>query len=217
MKALSQTQPITLVSAREQPVVLSLTTLTIMSTSTLSLSNSAWKLNIIMPTSLVLNIVTIATLRKTAFSDTLLSLAPVDTHKIPYLCLFVVVQIWMFTRLVIPFSLSNRATKSVYYENKTPRLQNTVDYLGDILYKLQCAHENTLEAIVMATVAVVTASNLGLDQVVFAKLSIFNLLARMAYPFLSVLGPDMIRSAVFAFGFFSSMWIVMYSLFPELL
>lgn len=70
----------------------------------------------------------------------------------------------------------------------------------------------------MATVAVIAASNLGLDVAIFAKLSMFNLLlARAVYPALYVFAPDMIRSLVFTFGFFSSLMIITYSLFPKVI
>jgi uncharacterized MAPEG superfamily protein len=54
----------------------------------------------------------------------------------------------------------------------------------------------------VATVAVIAASNLVLDVTIFAKLNMFNLLARAGYPALYVFSPDMIRSVVFTFGFF---------------
>lgn len=71
----------------------------------------------------------------------------------------------------------------------------------------------------MATVAVIAASNLGLDVAIFAKLSMFNLLLARAgvYPALYVFAPDMIRSLVFTFGFFSSLMIITYSLFPKVI
>lgn len=169
-----------------------------------------------MPSQSLANIVLISVLHKLAISDTLLSLAPVDVKKIPYLNLFITTQIWIFLRLAIPFSLANASSKS-NYDNKTPRKTNTPEHLGDLLYKLQCAHENTLEAIVIATVATVTAANLGLDPIVFAKLSTFALMARLVYPYFYVWGPDMIRSIVFSFGFFSSVMAIVYSLFPQLI
>lgn len=186
-----------------------------MSTSTLSFSNSAWKLNIILPLQVAVNVAMISTLRKSAFSNTLLSLAPVDIEKVPYFCLLSLIQIWALTKNVLVLGLANSCKRG--YENKTPRRMNTVEYMGDYFYKLECAHENTLEAIVVSTVATVTAANLNLDPTLFAKLCMFNLLARIAYPFFYVFGPDMIRSIVFTFGLFSSVWVIIYSLFPELI
>jgi len=181
----------------------------------LSFSHSARKLNLILPLQIPVNVAIIATLRKSALSDALLSLAPVSIDKIPYLCLFVLLQIWLLTRIAIVFGLAN--TTKHGYDNKTPRRTKTVEHMGELFFKLQCAHENTLEAIVVATAAAVVASNLGLDPIIFAKLSIFNLLARVVYPFLYAFGPDMIRTIIFTFGFFSSLGIIAYSLFPELI
>lgn len=183
--------------------------------SVLSFSNSTWKLNVIFPLQFAVNVAIIDMLRKSAFSGALLTLAPVSLEKTPYFCLFVLIQIWALTKILVALGLANSSKRN--YENKAPRRMNTVEYMGDSLYKLQCAHENTLEAIVMATVAVITATNLDLEPTVVSKLSMFNLLARIAYPFLYVNGPDMIRSIVFSFGLFSSVWIVIYRLFPDLI
>ena len=183
--------------------------------SVLSISHSAKKVNAFVPFQVITSICTIAALLQSSFSDTLLSILPVTTDKVPYFCLFILLFLWIFTRIAVILGLAN--TRKPGYDNKTPRRTNTVEYLGNDLYKLQCAHDNTLEAIVVATVASVVASNLDLDSVVFAKLSIFNLVARIVYPYLYVYGPDMVRSIVFAFGFFSSLGIITCSLFPQLI
>lgn len=182
--------------------------------SVLSISHSAKKVNAFVPLQVITNVFIITSLLQSSLSDALLSLVPVTIDKVPYFCLFLLLLLWMFTRIAVVLGTAN--TRKPGYDNETPRRTNTVEYLGDELYTLQCAHDNTLEAIVVATVASVVASNLDLDPTVFAKLSIFNLLARIAYPYLYVYGPDMVRSFVFSYGFFSSLGIIVYGLFPQL-
>lgn len=121
----------------------------------------------------------------------------------------------MTLRIIVFLGLANNDKSA--YDSETPRKSNTVEHLGEALFKLQCAHDNTIETVVVATVAVIAASNLGLDVAIFAKLSMFNLLARAVYPALYVFAPDMIRSLVFTFGFFSSLMIITYSLFPKVI
>jgi hypothetical protein len=100
--------------------------------SVLSLSNSAWKLNAVLPIQVSINIALItALLRKTAFSDSLLSPAPVPTGTIPYLCLFLLV---MTLRIIVALGLANNDKST--YDNETPRKSNIAEHLGEALFKL---------------------------------------------------------------------------------
>ena len=180
--------------------------------SLLSVSHSPWKFNIIFPIQVSMNVAIIATLCKSDFSDTLLSLAPVPVNKVPYLALFALIQIWILTKIVVALGVANFRKHG--FDNTTPHQMNTAEYMGDSLYKLQSTHENTLEAIVVAMAAAVVASNTNLDTTIVAK---FNFLARVTYPLLYVLGPNMVHSIVFTFGLFSSVLTIIYRLFPELI
>jgi uncharacterized MAPEG superfamily protein len=185
-------------------------------TSLLSLANSPWKLNIFLPAQLACTLAAVAALVKTKFSDILLSLAPVELEKVPYFCLLGLIAIWATVKIVVAFGVANSPHCKHAYRNDQPRTMNNIEYMGKVLYRLQCAHENTLEALAVATAVAVIGSNTDIEATIFAKLSMFTLVARVIYPFIYALGPDLIRSVVFSFGLCSSLWIAVYGLFPKL-
>jgi len=93
---------------------------------------------------------------------------------------------------------------------------NNPEYMGEALYRLHCAHENSLEAIVLATAAVVVGSHsANLDATVFAKLGMLHLASRIVYPFMYVFGPDMLRTFTFSIGGFAAIWIMVHGLFTS--
>lgn len=185
-------------------------------TSLLSITNSPWKFNIIAPATFACNLAAVAAFVKTKFSDTVLSFAPAELEKVPYFCLLGLIAIWVTIKLVVGFGVANSPHCKNAYRNDQPRTMNNIEYMGKVLYRLQCAHENTLEALAVATAVAVIGSNTDIEAAIFAKLSIFTLVASIIYPFFYALGPDLIHSVVFSFGFSSSLWIAVYGLFPEL-
>jgi hypothetical protein len=49
----------------------------------------------------------------------------------------------MTLRIIVVLGLANNDKSA--YDSETPRKSNTVEHLGEALFKLQCAHDKTME------------------------------------------------------------------------
>ena len=89
------------------------------------------------------------------------------------------------------------------YENMMPRNDHRPDRLKDFptLFRFKSAHNNTMEACAMLAPVFFAAQTLKLDQIVFAKLSVFFLLCRVLYFFAYVLNSDALRTTIWVSGF----------------
>lgn len=104
------------------------------------------------------------------------------------------------------------------YDNVNPRMMKSAGgALGKypVLFRLQSAHQNTVELAAMAAPSFWVASTLGLPSLLFAKLASLALLARLLYFPAYALGIDYLRTTLFAISFFAITLIGFAPLFPE--
>ena len=140
---------------------------------------------------------------------------PIATEKIPYVVAAALGPIIFISGLVPIMGLAVVAPDG--YDNVNPRMMKSAEGMKayPVLHRLQSAHQNTVECAAMAAPAFWVASTLGLESLLFAKLSALLLLARLAYFPFYAMGLDALRTTIFAVGFFATTLIGFAPIFPE--
>ena len=104
------------------------------------------------------------------------------------------------------------------YDNSNPRGTKSRENLKNYptIHRMQNAHDNTLEFLALMAPCLWSASTLGLDELLFAKLSALVLIARVAYLPLYWLDSNALRTTAFTIALFANLAIGFAPIFPEL-
>lgn len=141
---------------------------------------------------------------------------PFAVDKIPFIVAAAFPPLIFISGIVPAMGLA--ALETGGYDNQHPRMMRSAT--GAIqkyptLFRMQSAHQNTIECAAMMTPAFWVASTLGLDNLLFAKLASLVLLARVAYFPAYGIGLDALRTCLFALAFFSITAIAFAPIFPN--
>ena len=149
-----------------------------------------------------------------AMALTLLADKGVPVASVPAFCA-ACMPMWAFL-VNVPVIMGLAASKDGF-ENTMPRNAHSPDKLTayPTLFRFKSAHYNTVEALAMMAPCFWVAQTLKLDEVVFAKLSMLFLTARILYVFCYVLNSDALRTTVFMVSFFCLNAIAFGALFPS--
>mmetsp|Transcript_74059 Transcript_74059/g.123691 ORF Transcript_74059/g.123691 Transcript_74059/m.123691 type:complete len:202 (+) Transcript_74059:40-645(+) len=181
-----------------------------------SLSGGFIKLNVVFPP-LIAGIAYIIQMYCTSPQvEAFLKGLPVPVEKVPYVVAAAFPPLIFITGIVPAMILA--AVSPDGYDNKSPRKTKAPEYLAErypVTFWLQCAHNNTIECATMAAPAFWVASTLGLNSLLFAKLSSLLAIARLAYIPAYGLGVDALRTTFFALGFFVITLIGFAPIFPD--
>jgi len=181
-----------------------------------SLSGGFMKLNLFFPPILALTWYLVKLWVTAPAVGAALESLPFPVAKVPYVVAAAMAPLIFFSGVVPIMGLA--AVVPGGYDNVNPRLMKAAGgALGQhpVLFRLQSAHLNTAEMAAMAAPAFWVASTLGLESLLFAKLSSLLLLARLLYfPFYAA-GLDAVRTFLFAVGFFAISLIGFAPIFPE--
>jgi len=141
----------------------------------------------------------------------------VATDALPSLVILLTVVVWVSLKLLVMAGLAFFRTGG--YDNNHPK-EMTSSMATDVsqkwLYRLECAHNNTMEALVYFGCANVVASRLNLNQLLWAEWSFIFLAARLAYPVAYAADIDILRTYLFGIGLWSSCLMMLFSIFPAL-
>mmetsp|Transcript_23446 Transcript_23446/g.77858 ORF Transcript_23446/g.77858 Transcript_23446/m.77858 type:complete len:201 (-) Transcript_23446:258-860(-) len=149
-------------------------------------------------------------------SDSVLDALPVPVPKVPALVAFLLVALAAGSGLVAIVAIN---LLGGHYDNHTPRVLKGPALSEELpaVYRLQCAHNNSIECLAYVTPAFWMASAHELPPPLCAKLSLFLLAARVAYIAAYVVNEDFLRTAFFVCGIASIVELCVGSLFPETL
>ncbi|EOD17938.1 hypothetical protein EMIHUDRAFT_432224 [Emiliania huxleyi CCMP1516] len=113
-------------------------------------------------------------------SDSVLDALPVPVAKVPALVAFLLVALAAGSGLVAIVAIN---LLGGHYDNHTPRVLKGPALSEELpaVYRLQCAHNNSIECLAYVTPAFWMASAHELPPPLCAKLSLFLLAARVAY------------------------------------
>ena len=149
------------------------------------------------------------------FSDPMLSLFPVPVERVPYLVIIALVVIALGLALLVIAALSFVVPTG--YNNSTPRLMKSAEQLDQypFLFRLQSAHNNSLEFLAMLLPSFWAASELAMPPRLFAKLSVLALLARLLYVLAYALNEDLLRTWSFFVAISALLDVGFGAVFPE--
>ena len=134
----------------------------------------------IFPLIIVLSGRTIVYFVKHPISNQLIDVMPVPVEKVPALCIVFMFLMTSMSGLAVILILNLIAGG---YDNGHPRVVKG-PALADtypVLFRLQSAHNNSFEALSMATACFWVASTHLLDPTLFAKLALYALASRVLY------------------------------------
>jgi len=179
----------------------------------LSMSGGFLKLNASLPPILAVSAVAIKYYVTSPMSDTVLAFLGVPAAKVPALVGVSISLLAFFVQFPVIMGLA--ATKG--YDNSMPRVFKASDSLKEypVMFRLQSAHNNTLEFLAMMAPCFWSASTIGLDQLLFAKLSSLILLCRVIYAVAYALDSNLIRTTIFMVGFNAMACIGLAPIFPD--
>ena len=153
---------------------------------------------------------------KSPYSDQAIEMMPVSVDKIPGL---VIVGMIVLANASGIFAIFGIMIFQGRYANDLPRKMKGPELADSspTLFRLQSAHNNTLEALSYVTAAFWVAFTYWLEPVLFAKLALYILACRILYVVFYVLDEDFLRSSAFVFAFTAIVDIAAGPLFPEAL
>lgn len=153
---------------------------------------------------------------KSPVSDELIKAMPVPVSKVPSLVIVAMVVLAAASGVFVIIGLN---LLSGGYDNSKPRkLKGPA--LADsypTLFRLQSAHNNTFESIIMVTACFWAAAQESLDPLLFAKLALFTLVSRVLYILAYVLDEDFLRTGFFVCAITGITDIGIGAVFPEAL
>ena len=181
-----------------------------------SLSGGFVKLNALFPPIIAVAAASLRWFVASSASEMVLAALPVPVEKVPFLVAASLPALIFISGLLPIMGLA--AAKPDGYDNRHPRLMKTAESLMPkypLNFRLQSAHNNTIEMVAMAAPAFFVAHALGLNQLLFAKLSVLLLLVRLVYIPLYALDSDAARTTAFVMGAFSIFSIGFGAIFPS--
>ena len=150
---------------------------------------------------------------RTTASETLLQLIfPTTVAHVPMFSIMYVLTTWLVTILFYFMGVASNCTTG--FDNKSPRDKAKDKSLG-WMYRMHCAHDNTLECLVWMTATIFVADKLELDETLVAKWCTLIVVSRTFYPIFYVLDIDALRTTSFAVGFFSAFVMGWVAVFPD--
>ena len=151
-----------------------------------------------------------------ALADQMVAALPVPADKTPYFVTVVLVFVALFTGLGAIGLLSLVAPTG--YDNNAPRLMKSPAELSrryPAIFRLQSAHQNSLEWIAMMAPCFWAASSLDVPQQALAKLSVFILAMRVLYVLFYLLNEDLLRTSCFLFAVTGLIDVGLGGLYPD--
>lgn len=123
----------------------------------------------------------------------------------PLICLAVMLLIVIATKIPVAIAQNKQGAKG--YDNRSPRQQQA--QLTGWGARALAAHQNTFEAAIIFTPAVLIATVAGTPDTasMAATLAVVHTAARIAYPMFYIANIHLARSAVWGIGFFSALWL----------
>jgi len=184
--------------------------------ASLSLSGGFIKLNLAFPPIIAGMLYLLQSYCTSPEVEAMLKSLPFPVDKVPYVVAASFAPL-IFVSGVLPIMLL-AAFEENGYDNVSPRKAKTTEYLAanyPRTFWLQCAHFNTIECCAMAAPAFWVAGSLGLDRLLFAKLSSLLAICRLAYFPAYAFGLDILRTPIFALGFSAIVAIGFAPIFPD--
>lgn len=124
----------------------------------------------------------------------------------PFYCLFGMLLLAILTKA--PVAVAMARVGRGRYDNRDPRTQQS--QLTGWGKRALSAHQNTFEAIILFTPAVLISHFAPVAaQQTAAILALVHLGARIAYPVLYIADVHILRSLVWGVGFFSALWMAL--------
>lgn len=175
------------------------------------------KLNLSFPPVLGGAAFVLKTFLNSPFADAAVAAMPVEVDKVPFFVI-VVLPIFAWVIAVLAIIVISASSKDGY-SNSDPRSQKgeSLKEVSSVAWRMHCAHNNGLEFVVMAAPCFFTAITLGLESVLFAKLSVTTLICRVLYTFFYIAGLDPLRTFIFIVACFATFAIGLAPLFPDLI
>lgn len=135
---------------------------------------------------------------RSSFSDWLIELLPVPTAQAPFFVAVFLTGVALATGLAAIGLLGIFAPDG--YDNSYPRQMKSPSVMAGtfpVAFRVQSAHNNSLEWLGYMMPCFWAAHELGMEQRIFAKLSVFVLLCRIAYVIMYVVNEDFLRTSCF--------------------
>ncbi|GMH80021.1 hypothetical protein TrST_g2825 [Triparma strigata] len=153
---------------------------------------------------------------KSAISNQLITMLPVPVEKVPALVIIAMVILSVATGIFVIIFVNIFAGG---YDNSLPRKVKG-PALADsypALFRLQSAHNNTIECLAMVTACFWAATTHSLDAQLFAKLALSVLASRLLYVVVYVLDEDFLRTSCYILAIAGMTDIAIGAVFPETL
>lgn len=150
---------------------------------------------------------------KSAISDQIVTALPVPVEKVPALVVISMVVLVVATGLLVIVGINLLAGG---YDNSQPRKMKG-PALADsypTLFRLQSAHNNTIECLAMTTACFWAATTHPLAPLIFAKLALVILASRLLYVAAYVLDEDFLRTGCFILAITGMTDIAIGAVFP---
>eukprot|EP00310_Coccolithus_braarudii_P013537 CAMPEP_0183334900 /NCGR_PEP_ID=MMETSP0164_2-20130417/3364_1 /TAXON_ID=221442 /ORGANISM="Coccolithus pelagicus ssp braarudi, Strain PLY182g" /LENGTH=199 /DNA_ID=CAMNT_0025504141 /DNA_START=12 /DNA_END=611 /DNA_ORIENTATION=- len=154
---------------------------------------------------------------KSPISDQLIEvLVPIPVEKVPALAIVSLVILAAVSGVVVVVCLN---LISGGYDNSQPRKMKGPAMADShpAIFRLQSAHNNTLECLAMATACFWAATTHVLEPVLFAKLALFVLASRTLYIGAYVIDEDFLRTVFFICAITAITDIGLGAIFPDIL
>ena len=153
---------------------------------------------------------------KSAISDQLVTALPVPVEKVPALVVIAMVVLAVATGLLVILGLNLFAGG---YDNSQPRKMKGPALADSYpsLFRLQSAHNNTIECLAMIAACFWAATTHSLDALLFAKLALVILASRLLYVVVYVLDEDFLRTGCFILAITGMTDIAIGAVFPSTL
>lgn len=125
--------------------------------------------------------------------------------SVPFTCLAILIVLVIATKL--PVAVAMKKQGKGRYDNRTPRSQQAA--LTGWGARALGAHQNTFEALIIFTPAVLIATVAGGEAATetAATLAMVHIGARILYPVLYIADVHVVRSLVWGVGFISAVWM----------
>eukprot|EP00308_Calcidiscus_leptoporus_P018301 CAMPEP_0119379976 /NCGR_PEP_ID=MMETSP1334-20130426/54966_1 /TAXON_ID=127549 /ORGANISM="Calcidiscus leptoporus, Strain RCC1130" /LENGTH=192 /DNA_ID=CAMNT_0007399637 /DNA_START=31 /DNA_END=609 /DNA_ORIENTATION=+ len=180
----------------------------------MSLSGGFMKVNFLFPPVIAACGAILSYFINSPISLSLVEAMPVPVEKVPFF-VAALMPIIVFVSGVVPI-MALAAVAPAGYNNETPRQAKSPKALEPYptIFRLQSAHNNTIESMGMMMPAFWVAHTLALEKVLFAKLSVLYLGCRLAFLVFYGINSDCLRTMAFLIGFFSLVTMGFAPLFP---
>ena len=154
---------------------------------------------------------------RSAFADAALAAMPVPVEHVPFLVAAALVALTLATGLT-PIALLSLLSPTGY-DNNQPRVMKSIGMAQTypVLFRVQCAHNNSLEFLAMVAPCLWAARELEMERPLFAKLTLCMLGTRLLYVLAYVLNEDLVRTTCFLLSVTALLDLGFGAVFPALL